>query len=80
MIFSTNLQDIDSVDSGLIRPGTCFDVLHFSPLKKDEANILIKKVGIENVEVKKEMTIAEIMTQKDNIEPEKIKKTKIGFI
>lgn len=79
MIFSTNIKDVNSIDEALIRPGRCFDVLTFDTLKEDQARILFEKLNLKDVEIKKEMTIAEIMTQKNNILSEKTKKPKIGF-
>ena len=46
MIFSTNLPSIRDIDSALIRPGRCFDVVEFKPLNVQEANTLAKKLGV----------------------------------
>lgn len=45
MIFSTNLPSIRDIDSALVRPGRCFDILHFDLLKQDEATKLADKLG-----------------------------------
>jgi len=81
MIFSTNLSDIDKVDSALIRPGRCFKILNFNKLNKADSKILGDKFNIINIPDKEEMTLAELMMNKVNPkEYEGGKKTKIGFI
>lgn len=81
MIFSTNLSDLDKVDSALIRPGRCFKILNFTKLNKEDAKILGNKFNIVDVPEKEEMTLAELMMNKTNPkEYEGGKKTKIGFI
>ena len=47
MIFSTNLPSIRDIDSALIRPGRCFDVVEFKPLNVKEANSLASKLGVQ---------------------------------
>jgi hypothetical protein len=46
MIFSTNLPSIRDVDSALVRPGRCFDILTFDTLNVEEANVLAKRLGV----------------------------------
>lgn len=46
MIFSTNLPNISSIDSALIRPGRCFDVMDFRRLTGKEANAVMDEVGM----------------------------------
>jgi len=60
MIFSTNLSSIKDIDSALVRPGRCFDVVSFRNLDQNEANALAKRldVGIEGT--KPEWSIADI--------------------
>jgi energy-coupling factor transporter ATP-binding protein EcfA2 len=36
-IFSTNIDDIDDIDPALLRPGRCFDILHFGSLTASQA-------------------------------------------
>lgn len=84
MIFSTNLPSIRDVDSALIRPGRCFDVLHFDMLMQPEASNLAKKLGVElpkkdEGEVK-EYSIAEIFNQKKSEHIKNIPNNKFGFI
>ena len=47
MIFSTNLPSIRDVDSALVRPGRCFDILTFDTLNIEQANILAKRLGVD---------------------------------
>lgn len=44
MIFTTNLDNLDSVDSALTRPGRCFDILKFRNLTDDEAKVVVGNV------------------------------------
>ena len=74
IIFSTNLENLDSVDSALIRPGRCFDVLQFGKLKTEQANKLCNKLGLEPVN--KDTTVAEIF----HTQTHKMKEKKFGFI
>ena len=39
MIFSTNLPSIRDIDSALIRPGRCFDIVTFDTLDVEQANL-----------------------------------------
>ena len=47
MIFSTNLPSIRDIDSALVRPGRCFDIVEFKPLSLYHADILANKLGGE---------------------------------
>jgi len=80
MIFSTNLPSIRDVDSALVRPGRCFDILTFSPLSLHDANVLAKKLNgsVPNIEPGKvvEFSIAEIFNTQNN----KSKERKVGFL
>ena len=68
MIFSTNLPSIRDVDSALVRPGRCFDILTFNHLSAIDANKLAKKLNVVVPERKGgeviEYSIAEIFNQK----------------
>lgn len=75
LIFSTNLPSVRDIDSALMRPGRCFDVLEFRALTRAEA----EKVGQEQsvtipVEGDK-FTLAEIMNFQQNTK----KLRKVGF-
>lgn len=80
LIFSTNLPSIRDIDSALIRPGRCFDVVEFKPLSLHDANVLAEKLGTQVPERKPgevvEYTIAEIF---NGIRIESPKSTKKSF-
>ena len=46
LIFSTNLPSIRDIDSALVRPGRCFDIVNFAPLNEEQANTLAKKLNV----------------------------------
>lgn len=47
MIFSTNLPSIRDIDSALVRPGRCFDIVTFDNLELIEAQTLADKLGVD---------------------------------
>jgi len=49
MIFTTNLSDINKIDSALIRPGRCHGVLNFRLLKRDEINDIRSSIDKPNI-------------------------------
>lgn len=51
IMVSTNLDSIQRVDSALIRPGRCFDVLEFRPLTREEAYAAREALGKEFIEI-----------------------------
>ena len=79
LIFSTNLPSIRDIDSALIRPGRCFDILTFGELSSDEATALAKKLGVELVGGKDKYSLAEVFNQQS--EQAKIASNrKVGFL
>lgn len=60
LVFSTNLPSIRDVDSALLRPGRCFDVVKFGTLDKDQANKFASDMNIKITTEKESYTIAEI--------------------
>jgi SpoVK/Ycf46/Vps4 family AAA+-type ATPase len=80
MIFSTNLPSIRDIDSALVRPGRCFDIVTFDSLGKDDAQKLADKLGVTIDGNKEKYTLAEIFNQQS--EQTKTAKTnrKVGFI
>lgn len=50
IIISTNLDDLENVDSALIRPGRCFDILQFRKLNYEEAVAAAKSLSIEFID------------------------------
>jgi SpoVK/Ycf46/Vps4 family AAA+-type ATPase len=83
MIFSTNLPSIRDIDSALIRPGRCFDIVEFKPLNLSDAKNLADKLGgsVPQVEDGKvvEFSIAEIFNTQTNTETATANR-KVGFI
>ncbi len=61
IIFTTNLTNVKDIDPALMRPGRCFDVLHFRQLNFDEAVAVCKRAGKEPVTNPRETyTLSEI--------------------
>lgn len=80
LIFSTNLPSIRDVDQALIRPGRCFDILHFDQLDVSQAKTLADKLGVQLPKQEAEKySIAEIFNEKQ-IDVPKNTGTKFGFI
>jgi hypothetical protein len=79
MIFSTNLPSIRDIDSALVRPGRCFDIVTFGELTKEEAVALADKLGVELKEVKQKYTLAEIFNQQSD-QAKTAKTRKVGFV
>jgi hypothetical protein len=85
MIFSTNLPSIRDIDSALIRPGRCFDIVTFDALAVDEANNLAKKLGVtlpvrpRGKETDK-YSIAEVFNEKTHNMEKSSANRKVGFI
>ena len=46
MIFSTNLPSIRDIDSALVRPGRCFDIVTFDTLTPPQAQTLADKLNV----------------------------------
>ena len=83
MIFSTNLPSIRDVDSALVRPGRCFDILTFKQLSAFDADKLAKRLGVKVPDRKGgdslEFSIAEIFNQKTE-GMKTATERKVGFI
>lgn len=62
LVFSTNLPNVKDIDSALMRPGRCYDVLEFRPLTRDEATAVVEETGIGTVPNKTQVTLAEIFS------------------
>lgn len=79
MIFSTNLPSIRDIDSALVRPGRCFDIVTFGELNKQEAKALAEKLGVTLTEDKKTYSLAEIFNQQSET-AKTASNRKVGFI
>ena len=79
VVFSTNLPNISDIDSALLRPGRCFDVLEFRPLTRKEAQGVLDEVGAkEPLRDGSEFTLAEIFGQQPS--EGKHRKRGAGFV
>ena len=76
MIFSTNLPSIRDIDSALVRPGRCFDIVTFDSLSYGQATDLAKKLNVSLPEIKDTYSIAEVFNEQQH----KPKERKVGFI
>jgi hypothetical protein len=80
MIFSTNLPSIRDIDSALIRPGRCFDIVTFDQLNPTEAKQLADKLEVELVADKETYSIAEIFNKQSEQTSAAKTTRKVGFI
>lgn len=64
LIFSTNLPSINDIDPALIRPGRCYDILHFEELNQEQAETLASKVGTTLNDTRDKWSIADIFHEK----------------
>lgn len=78
MIFSTNLPSIKDIDPALIRPGRCFDIVHFDTLTQDQAVVLADKVGVPLEGEKDKWSIADVFHKQ--VEAPRAPKRKLGFV
>jgi ATP-dependent 26S proteasome regulatory subunit len=78
LIFSTNLPSIKDVDSALIRPGRCFDILHFGTMTQAQAEKLADKLDIPLEGTKDQWSVADIFHKQ--VEAPKAPKRKLGFV
>jgi ATP-dependent 26S proteasome regulatory subunit len=85
MIFSTNLPSIRDIDSALIRPGRCFDIVTFDALNVEQANNLATRLGVKiptrargNETVP--YSIAEVFNEQTNGMQNSQSNRKVGFI
>lgn len=63
MIFTTNVNDFDKVDSALLRPGRCFGVIHTRELTYGEARKACEAAGLSIPTKEREYTLAELFNQ-----------------
>jgi hypothetical protein len=84
MIFSTNLPSIRDIDSALVRPGRCFDIVTFDNLTLPQAQTLEDKLNVplpvkpRGKETEK-YSIAEVFHVQQN-QPTATANRKVGFI
>jgi SpoVK/Ycf46/Vps4 family AAA+-type ATPase len=80
MIFSTNLPSIRDIDSALVRPGRCFDIVTFDVLNAVDAKSLAQKLEVKLPEVKDTYSIAEVFNQQSENTKKSSSSRKVGFI
>jgi hypothetical protein len=79
LIFSTNLPSIRDIDSALIRPGRCYDILHFDELNQEQAEQLATKVGTKLNRERESWSIADVFFEQNTNTKKNIER-KMGFI
>ena len=79
LIFSTNLPSVRDIDSALIRPGRCYDILHFGELTQDQAEKLATKVGTKLNRERDTWSIADVFFEQ-NTNMKKPVERKMGFV
>lgn len=80
MIFSTNLPSIRDIDSALVRPGRCFDILEFKPLNFENATALAVKLGCDIPSSGSQFSIAELFNKSTIQNKNSVTNRKVGFI
>ena len=67
VIFTTNLTNLNTIDSALLRPGRCFAHIHFSNLDQEQANIVAADLEItEPLPIKSSYSLADLFSIKNN--------------
>jgi hypothetical protein len=79
LIFSTNLPSIRDIDPALIRPGRCYDIMHFEELTQEQAEKLATKVGTKLNRERKSWSIADVFFEQ-NTNMKKPIERKMGFV
>jgi ABC-type cobalamin/Fe3+-siderophores transport system ATPase subunit len=81
IIFSTNLPSVNQIDSALIRPGRCFDIVSFENYTLEQAKKIANKMKIDFDKKSKneKYSLAEIFYKQRNQNPKQINK-KMGFV
>lgn len=79
LIFSTNLPSVKDVDPALIRPGRCFDIVHFGQMNEEQATKLADKLDIQ-LEIKPEglYSVADVFHKQ--VEAPRVPKRRLGFV
>lgn len=80
IIFTTNLPSADEIDPALIRPGRCYEVIHFRTLTFTEAKNVAKDFYGDNLPdmENRDYTLAEV-TNLSRVGVTKVKR-KVGFL
>lgn len=79
MIFSTNLPSIRDIDSALIRPGRCFDIVNFNTLTEQQAQALANRINVKyDSKTEGTYSIADIFHKQ--VQAPKSQKRRVGFV
>jgi hypothetical protein len=78
LVFSTNLPSVRDIDSALMRPGRCFDVVEFRPLTRKEAQVVCDTVGRTVPSDGDSFTLASLFG--DEKTTHTVKTRKVGFL
>ena len=76
LIFSTNLPSVSDIDPALIRPGRCYDILHFGELNQEQAEKLATRCGVTIEGKKDKWSIADVFYNQ-NTNQSKVKGLKL---
>ena len=79
LIFSTNLPSIRDIDPALVRPGRCYDILHFDELDQEQAEKLAARVGTKLNRSREKWSIADVFFEQ-NTNAKKPNAKKMGFV
>jgi hypothetical protein len=85
LVFSTNLPSINDIDSALVRPGRCFDVISFDTLNVQEAQALADKLNVKlpvrpRGSETKNYSIAEVFNEQTVNANNAASRRKVGFV
>ena len=82
LVFSTNLPSISDIDPALVRPGRCYDILHFGELNQTEAETLATKAGVTLNGKRDKWSIADVFFNENTNKVKNIKniERKMGFV
>jgi hypothetical protein len=81
LVFSTNLPSIRDIDSALVRPGRCFDIITFDQLTTEQADKLADRLDVNYTEKPEgKYSIAEIFNAPSRNVEKSAANRKVGFI
>jgi hypothetical protein len=81
LVFTTNLPSLNDIDEALLRPGRCYDSLHFRRLTRAESLNLLRAVERDPAALPdgKDFTLAELFAT-PSLVTSKAGSTKVGFL
>lgn len=82
LVFSTNLPSIKDIDPALVRPGRCYDIVHFNELNQEQAEALAAKTGATLNGKRAKWSIADVFYNENTNNSDRVKSTesKMGFV